>query len=112
ATLANPAGFLPPAKLELLHQAALQACDGLDGVEDGLIENPVSCHFDPGTLLCKASEADGCLTAPQVESARKIYGGAKNPRTGKQIFPGMPPGSELIWRALAGGPEPFSIPVS
>jgi feruloyl esterase len=34
-----------------------------------------------------------------------------NPRTGKSVFPGMPPGSELVWLALAG-PKPFGIPVS
>ncbi len=112
ATLANPAGFLPPAKLELIHQAALKTCDDLDGAKDGLIEDPMSCHFDPGTLQCTEAGIEGCLTAPQVESARKIYGGAKNPRTGKQIFPGMTPGSELVWGALAGGPQPFAIPVS
>ena len=112
ATLANPAGFLPPAKLAIIHQAVLLACDNLDGVKDGLIEDPMNCHFDPGTLLCEDADTEGCLTAPQVESARKIYGGAKNPRTGKQIFPGMTPGSELVWGALAGGPEPFRIPVS
>jgi feruloyl esterase len=112
ATLVNPAGYLPPAKLELMHKAALQACDKLDGVEDGLIEDPMRCHFDPGTLLCKDAESESCLTAPQVEAARKIYGGARNPRNGKQVFPGMPPGSELVWSALAGGPKPFNIPVS
>jgi len=51
-----------------------------------------------------------CLTAPQAEAARKIYGPAKNPRTGKEIFPGLAPGSELVWGALAGGPKPFPIP--
>ncbi len=111
-TLGDPANFLSPEKLALLHQAALQACDDLDKVKDGLIENPMSCRFDPGTLLCKDAGSEGCLTAAQVESARKIYGGAKNPRTGEQIFPGMPPGSELVWTALAGGPRPFGIPVS
>jgi len=32
-----------------------------------------------------------------------------NPRTKAEIFPGMPPGSELTWNALAGGPQPFPI---
>jgi feruloyl esterase len=68
ATLANPAGLLPPEKLDLIHQAVLQACDDLDGVKDGLIEDPMRCHFDPGTLLCKDAGTEGCLTAPQVES--------------------------------------------
>ena len=59
----------------------------------------------------RAAQQENCLTAPQVESARKIYAGARNPRTGKQVFPGMAPGSELVWTALAGR-EPFGIPVS
>jgi feruloyl esterase len=42
------------------------------------------------------------LTAPQVEAARKIYAPVKNSRTGEIIFPGMEPGSELGWAALAG----------
>ena len=46
-----------------------------------------------------------------MDAARKIYAGAKNPKTGKAIFPGMTPGSELVWPALAG-PTPFGIPVS
>jgi feruloyl esterase len=107
----DPAAALAQADLTVLHKAALQACDNLDGVKDGLIEDPTRCHFDPGTLLCKGSQTEGCLMAPQVEAARKIYAGATNPRTGKSIFPGMTPGSELVWPALAGQ-TPFGIPVS
>ncbi len=110
-TSKDPAAFLAPAKLLVLHQAALDACDNLDGVKDGLIEDPTRCHFDPGALLCKGEENGSCLTAPQVAAARKIYDGAKNPRTGKSVFPGMTRGSELVWPALAG-PKPFGIPVS
>ena len=69
------------------------------------------CRFDPATVQCKGGAQENCLTAPQVEAARKIYAGARNPRTGKQVFPGMAPGSELVWPALAGR-EPFGIPVS
>lgn len=110
ATMKDPAAYLTPAKLQVLHQAAMQACDSLDGLKDGLIEDPTRCHFDPATVLCKGSATEDCLTAPQVEAARKIYGGAKNPRTGKPIFPGMTPGSELVWGALASGPKPFGVP--
>jgi feruloyl esterase len=45
-----------------------------------------------------------------VETARKIYTPAKNPRTGQEIFPAMAPGSELGWAGLAGE-QPFPIPV-
>jgi feruloyl esterase len=110
-TRQNPDASLPPAKLDALHKAALAACDKLDAVEDGLLENPTACHFDPATVQCQGGAQENCLTAAQVEAARKIYAGARNPRTGKQVFPGMPPGSELVWPALAG-PKPFEIPVS
>ena len=110
-TLKDPASSLPPAKLQVLHKAALAACDKLDRVEDGLLENPTRCTFDPATVQCKGDAQENCLSAAQVESARKIYAGAKNPKSGKQVFPGLPPGSELVWPALAGA-TPFGIPVS
>lgn len=104
----DPASYIPPEKYPLIHNAALAACDALDGVKDGLIENPPACHFDPAVLECKGSDGPMCLTAPQVEAAKKIYAGASNPRTGEQIFPGMEPGSELSWARLAG-PQPISL---
>ena len=111
-TLKDPAGYIPPDKYPLLHRAVLDACDALDGVKDGLIEDPTRCHFDPQVLECRGAEGAACLTAPQVEAAKKIYAGAKNPRTGEQIFPGMSLGSELGWKGQAGGPKPMEIPNS
>jgi feruloyl esterase len=75
-------------------------------VKDGLIEDPRACHFDPGSILCKAGDAPDCLTEGQVTTLRKIYGGPKNPRTGKQIFPGYPMGAE----AIPGGWSPWILP--
>jgi feruloyl esterase len=75
-----------------------------------LLENPARCGFDPKVLLCKGEDAPSCLTAPQLEAARKIYGPAKSPSTGKEIFPGLAKGSEPAWGTLAGGPKPFPIP--
>ena len=109
ATLKDDATRLPAAKLAALNKGALAACDARDGVTDGLIENPQQCPFDPGSLQCSAAEADSCLTPAQVGAARKIYASAVNPRTKEEIFPGMPPGSELTWTAVAGGPQPFAL---
>src|ERR1022692_3133021 len=109
ATLKDSASFIPPAKYPLIHKDAVDACDALDGVKDGVLENPSRCHFDPKVLECKGEDAATCLTAPQVEAARKIYAGAKNPRTGLQIWPGLLPGSELGWGQTAGGPEPIGL---
>jgi feruloyl esterase len=94
--------ILPPAKLALLTKGAVDACDGLDGLKDGIIDDPRRCHFDPAKLACRggADEAS-CLTSAQVEAARKMYEGAKNPRTGEPIYAGWPRGSESF------GPNPI-----
>ena len=105
ALLNDPASLIPPQKLPVIQKAVMAACDALDGVKDGLIEDPRACHFDPAVLLCKEGEATECLTAPQVTALKKIYEGPKNPRTGAQIYPGYPPGHE----AIAGGWQPWII---
>jgi feruloyl esterase len=94
-------------KLQLIHDAALDACDAVgDGVQDGVIGDPQRCRFDPRKLLCNAADAPDCLTAEQVDAVRKIYEGPVNPRngrkTGEQYAPGMPRGSELVWSASQG----------
>lgn len=89
----NPAGYLSEKKLPAISAGVLAACDAQDGVKDGIISDPIHCHFDPSTLLCKGAESPGCLTAPQVASLRKIYAGGKTTQ-GQQIFPGFLPGSE------------------
>ena len=97
----DEAGYIPPAKYPILHAAVLEACDALDGVRDGVLENPTRCRFDPKALLCKDADGPSCLTAPQVEAARQIYAGPKNSR-GRSLFPGLEPGSETGWATLSG----------
>jgi feruloyl esterase len=104
----DEASYIPASKYPLIHKAVLEACDAMDGVKDGVLEDPTRCRFDPKVLECKESDSSMCLTPPQVEAARKIYGPAKNPRTGQEIFPGLEPGSELGWGGLAG-PQVFPI---
>jgi len=106
----DEASFIPPSKFPLIHKAVLEACDMLDGVKDGVLEDPGRCRFDPQGLACKSGDTAECLSAAQVDTVRKIYTPAKNPRTGQDIFPPMEPGSELVWAGLAGA-KPFSIPV-
>ena len=99
---------IPAEKYKLIHDAALKACDLLDGVEDGVIEDPAKCSFDPKTIACRAGDGPDCLTAPQVQTAQKIYSWSTNPRTGKSLFPGLYPGSEMGW-ATWGGSRPLGI---
>ena len=95
----SEAARLPQAARVLLHEAALHACDALDGVKDGLIGDPERCRFDPAVLQCASATATGCLTSAQVETARRIYASATNPKTGREIG-GLQPGSELGWTDL------------
>jgi feruloyl esterase len=101
----DPASYIPPNKYPIIHQAALAACDAHDGLEDGLIDDPTRCAFDPGVLLCKGGDGPSCLTAPQVTAAKRIYAPAVNPRTGKQLSSPLVPGTELGWGDDAG-PQP------
>ncbi len=102
-------GYIPPSKYPALHRAALDACDALDGARDGFIEDPTRCHFDPATIGCPAKEDyASCLTPAQVETARRIYTGAKF-ADGQEIYHGFEPGSELSWGTMVAGPEPPRI---
>ncbi len=70
--------YIPPSKYPVIHRAALDACDSLDGVRDGFIEDPTRCHFDPETIRCPGkSDSASCLTEPQVQTAKLIYAGPK-----------------------------------
>jgi Tannase and feruloyl esterase len=83
----------------LLHAAVVDACDALDGVNDGLLENPEHCAFDPERLECRDSAGAACLSKAQVDTAALIYSSPVNPRTGRAIT-GLAPGSELGWTDL------------
>jgi len=104
----DEASFIPPAKFPTLNNAVLQKCDALDGVKDGVLEDPSKCKFDPKVLVCKDGDAATCLTAPQVEAAARLYSGPRNSKTGEVLFPGLQPGSELGWNTLAGQ-QPMSL---
>ena len=95
----NEAARLGQPQRERLHTAVVAACDLIDGVKDGVIENPKRCKFDPGVLECKGADGTSCLTPPQVETARMIYSAAVNPKT-KRAIHGLEPGSELGWTDL------------
>jgi feruloyl esterase len=105
-TLKDPETTIPKAKYPAIHQAVLNACDALDGLKDGLIQDPTSCHFDPQVLACTGADAASCLTPKQVQSVKTILGPAKT-RTGEVIFPNYQPGTELAWGLLIGGPDPY-----
>lgn len=102
ATQRTPGAAISPPKAQLLANAAIDKCDEQDGLKDGLISDPQRCAFRPEALLCKAGNTMDCLTPEQVETAQRIYSGVVDPRTGKKIYGGLPPGSETQWPRLQG----------
>lgn len=111
---ADAGSYIPPSKLKVLQTASLAACDTLDGVKDGLIQNPTLCHFNPAAVECHGADDSGCLTTSQVEAARKIYAGPSDPRTGAQVFPGFEPGTEglpLNWQLWITGANPKQMSI-
>lgn len=108
ALLGEKDSYIPASKLPAIQAAALAACDALDGVKDGVIENPARCHFDPAVLQCAGPESDSCLTVPQVAALKKLYASSHS-SNGRQIFPGYSPGGEAEpggWGAWITGPAP------
>jgi feruloyl esterase len=106
ATLAEPTRVITPAKFPMIHAAVVNACDGLDGLKDGLIDDPRRCHFDFATLECKGADTVSCLTPQQVASAKALTTPLLRPGTKDLIFPGLALGAELGWARKAGGPDP------
>ena len=88
---------LSAEKLALVAKSVMNKCDAVDGLNDGLIDDPRRCSFDPkkDVPACQAG-ADGadCLTEAQATTLSKIYGGVVS--NGKAFFPGFMIGSEAI----------------
>ena len=96
---AEPASYIPASKIPAIAKAVRDACDELDGVKDGILNDPRECRFDPAVLLCKENketkdaDAASCLTAPQIAALNKVYSGPHDSK-GRQILPGFSPGGE------------------
>ena len=91
-------------KMDLLADAVLVACDRNDGIADGVIDDPLSCDFDPArdlaTMRCTGDvDADDCFTAAQVQTVRDFHAGPRDSQ-GRRIYAGKPLGSEPGWTRL------------
>jgi feruloyl esterase len=88
---------VPPEKLPLVALAAMNKCDEVDGLKDGVIDDPRQCSFDPTRDVkpCSAgADAADCLTSAQAAAVKKIYSGPTS--NGKPLFPGFMVGSEAL----------------
>ncbi|MDB6044652.1 MAG: Tannase and feruloyl esterase [Gammaproteobacteria bacterium] len=105
-SLKNPAGNLTRELASRLAAAAVAKCDAKDGLKDGVIDDPRHCDFDPAELQCKSADSKDCLTAPQVQMARALYGPLKS-SGGMKLYPGAALGaSPLAELPPSSKPEP------
>lgn len=91
--------ILLAGKLPLIHAAVLRACDSIDGLTDGLIDDPRLCHFDPNTLRCSPNQDPStCLSQAEATVVRRLHDGAVDDR-GRRLEPAIAHewGSELEW---------------
>jgi hypothetical protein len=99
---------IAPAKLKIIADAVYAKCDAMDGLADGLIDDPRRCAFRPAAdLPACPGDADGpaCFTAAEIKALEIVYGGTK--RNGADVFPGQPVGAEIA-AAGPGGPAAAS----
>jgi tannase/feruloyl esterase len=93
---ATQAAPITKEKLSIIADRVYAKCDKLDGLADGLIDDPRKCPFHPASDLPKCSgdvDSPNCFTNAQVKTLEKIYDGVKI--NGKQFFPGQPIGAEI-----------------
>ncbi|MDX2145143.1 MAG: tannase/feruloyl esterase family alpha/beta hydrolase [Rhodospirillaceae bacterium] len=85
-------------KVPMLASAVMQKCDAMDGLADGLIDDPRRCDFDPAELACKTGQDPAqCLSDAEVSVVRKIYAGATT-TSGRRLYTATPMlGSEPTW---------------
>jgi feruloyl esterase len=96
----------------LLAESIRNTCDTLDGVADGVVNDPGACPFDPADLpRCENELGPDCVTGKQLEAIRTIYEG---PRIdGEQLHPGFPFGGESDaqgWDLWITRAEPPALP--
>ena len=109
----------------LFTNAILAACDALDGLVDGVIDNKAACHFDPATfvfpssgpygaiapgqpLQCRGEKTATCLSPAQVTAVKEI---AQGPRTSQGASIVSPDGTRLSGYPFDGGfMQPSGIP--
>ena len=101
-----------PDAVKLIGDAVMAQCDELDGIKDGMLNDPRQCKFDVSSLACGIAASGDCLSPQQLDAAKAIYDDFE---IDGQLLPGTPigvewPGSPLGWEMwLTGGYEPGEV---
>ena len=111
ATLKDPESYIPASKTQILGDAVTAACDALDGIKDGVLDDPRRCKFDPAVLTCKQGQDPAtCFTPKQVKAIKDIWSGVRT-SDGTLVHRPLVPGGEAGpggWAAWTTGSAPFT----
>jgi hypothetical protein len=104
---------VPACKMTAATNAAIESCDAIDGVKDGVIEDPNRCPFDPKALVGVSAGAEcGAFTEADANIIRKLWEGPRR-KDGGVLWYGLPKGAPLNSINPTGGtplrPQPFGI---
>jgi feruloyl esterase len=104
---ANSSTFVTLPQWVMVHGDVLKQCDKLDGYEDGIIEDPRICNYDPTGLTCAAgANGTNCLTPTQVETVKAVFAPLLND-AGDLVYPRFQPGPEIIGANILFNGQPF-----
>ncbi|OCH94812.1 feruloyl esterase-like protein [Obba rivulosa] len=106
----SPRFMTPAIWSDVIHPEVLRQCDGLDGLQDGIINDPRSCSFRPETLACRPGQnTSTCLTLPQIHALHRIF--ADYFETNQTyIFGPYYPGGETAYPDGLVGATSFPLP--
>jgi feruloyl esterase len=111
ATLKDPESYIPASKTAILGNAVTAACDAIDGIADGILDDPRKCNFDPAVLTCQPGQDPAtCYTPKQVKAIKDIWNGVRTP-SGELVHQPLVPGGEAGsggWAAWTTGSAPFT----
>jgi len=93
--------LVPRTKLEAVTAAVVKACDGDDGVMDGVIDDPIHCRWDPKAFV-GMPVGDDVFSDTDAEVVRKIWEGPRG-AGGRVLWFGLPRGADLFVLAGTGG---------
>ncbi|KAJ3547675.1 hypothetical protein NM208_g1404 [Fusarium decemcellulare] len=99
----NSPSYLTAAEWSAVYDDVLEQCDELDGVKDGVIDDPDLCQYRPEALICEGSKKPGCLTGAQAETVRAVLAPVHGPE-GQLVYPRLQPGSNATDRFTSEQP--------
>lgn len=91
----NSSAYVRPEQWPAIVEAQIRQLDPLDGVTDGIIDEPTKHRFDPASLVCGTGVLNSsmCLSPQQVESVRRAYEPIAN-TSGQIVYPSFELGSK------------------